>query len=920
MPNISWNEIRSRALAFVNEWKDESSERAEAQTYLNEFFHIFGRSRRRVAAFEKKVTEGSRAGGRIDLLWKGNVLVEMKSAGQDLDRAYTQASDYFGGLSDKDLPRLIIVCDFQRWKVYDLDDNEEYSFTLQELPDYLHIFGFIANYEKKTIKPEDPVNIKAAELMGKLHDMLSEAGYEGHQLEIFLVRLLFCLFADDTGIFERDIFKDYLEQRTHEDGSDLGMRLAMLFQVLDTPEEKRMSNLDEQLAQFPYVNGSLFEEVLPMVSFTSQMRSMLIDASGLDWGKISPAIFGSLFQSVMDPEQRRNLGAHYTSETNILKLIKPLFLDELWEEFDKLDTLPKLNKFHEMLGSLKFMDPACGCGNFLVITYRELRLLEIEVIKARLKKQGIRPEVATEAGVDVRQLIKVDIDQFYGIEYEEWPARITEVAMYLIDHQMNLETSQTFGQYFAKLPLSKSATIVHGNALRLDWKEIVPQEELNYILGNPPFYGAMWLNDQQREDIKIVMGGIRGSGILDYVACWYIKSASFIDQKENKIKVAFVSTNSITQGEQLGVLWNELLNKYRIKIHFAHQPFRWTNKAKGIAAVHVVIIGFSNFDTISKQIFAYSSLDGEPKSLKVQNINPYLVPGEDIIISTRQQPICDVPRMRWGSQPRDGGGFILTSEERNSAILSEPFIEPYIRRYIGGRELVRGLNRYCLWLHEANPKDLSRSKFIQSRVKNVRDFRIKSKAKSTQNFAQTPTLFAQIAQPDEDYLAIPEVSSERRLYIPIGFLDKSTIASNKIQMIPGATLYMFGILCSQMHNSWMRYTCGRLKSDYSYSNSLVYNNYPWPKDPSPKNKKKVEEAAQHVLDVRERYPDSSLADLYDPLTMPPDLVKAHQALDKAVDLCYRPQAFPNETSRIEYLFNLYQEYTAPLMGNPKKKK
>lgn len=544
MPNISWNEIRSRALVFVNEWKDESSERAEAQTYLNEFFHIFGRSRRRVAAFERKVTEGSRAGGRIDLLWKGNVLVEMKSAGQDLERAYTQASDYFGGLSDKDLPRLIIVCDFQRWKVYDLDDNQEYAFTLQELPDHLHIFGFIANYEKRIIKPEDPVNIKAAELMGKLHDMLSEAGYEGHQLEIFLVRLLFCLFADDTGIFERDIFKDYLEQRTHEDGSDLGMRLAMLFQVLDTPEDKRMSNLDEQLAQFPYVNGSLFEEVLPMVSFTSQMRSMLIDASGLDWGKISPAIFGSLFQSVMDPEQRRNLGAHYTSETNILKLIKPLFLDELWEEFDKLDTLPKLNKYHEKLGSLQFMDPACGCGNFLVITYRELRLLEIEVIKARLKKQGIRPEVATEAGVDVRLLIKVDIDQFYGIEYEEWPARITEVAMYLIDHQMNLATSQTFGQYFAKLPLSKSATIVHGNALRIDWKEIVPPQELNYILGNPPFLGSRIMNKIQKAEIREIFKGIKGAGQLDYVCGWYAIAGEFM-AAANHIKTSFVSTNSI---------------------------------------------------------------------------------------------------------------------------------------------------------------------------------------------------------------------------------------------------------------------------------------------------------------------------------------------------------------------------------------
>lgn len=920
MPNISWNEIRSRAMAFVNEWQDEASERAEAQTFLNEFFHIFGRSRRRVAAFEKKVTEGTRAGGRIDLLWKGNVLVEMKSAGQDLERAYTQASDYFGGLRDKDLPRLIIVCDFQRWKVYDLDEGEEYFFALKELPDYLHVFGFIANYEKKTIKPEDPVNIEAAELMGRLHDMLMKAGYEGHQLEIFLVRLLFCLFADDTGIFERDIFKDYLEQRTHEDGSDLGMRLAMLFQVLDTPEDKRMSNLDEQLAQFPYVNGSLFDEVLPMVSFTGEMRSMLIEASGLDWGKISPAIFGSLFQSVMDPEQRRNLGAHYTSETNILKLIKPLFLDELWEEFDKLDTLPKLNKFHEKLGSLQFMDPACGCGNFLVITYRELRLLEIEVIKARLRKQGIRPEVATEAGVDVRLLIKVDIDQFYGIEYEEWPARITEVAMYLIDHQMNLATSQTFGQYFAKLPLSKSATIVHGNALRLDWKEIVPPQELNYILGNPPFLGHHYQSKEQKEDMDLVFSRAKGIKVLDYVSAWYVKAAELI-HSFNQIKAAFVSTSSISQGEQVGILWEFLFLKYSLSIQFAHRTFQWNNEAKGNAAVHVVVIGFGAEKPLNPRLYFYDYMKGDPIEVKANRINPYLVDAAQIIIRNRSNPFGGVPKMVWGNKPTDGGNLLFDSEsEKDEFLKLEPGASKWIKPYISGRDFLYKKFRYCLWLVDIPPNELRKLPYVIARVEKVKSFRLASKAALTRKKAHTPTLFVQIAQPESNYLAIPEVSSERRDYIPIGYIDRDVIASNTIQMVPNASKFLFGILTSKMHNIWMKYTCGRLESRLRYSNSLVYNNYPWPKDPSPKNKKKVEEAAQHVLDVRERYPDSSLADLYDPLTMPPDLVKAHQALDKAVDLCYRPQAFPNETTRIEYLFNLYQEYTAPLMGKTKKKK
>lgn len=907
---ISWNEIKDRALRFTKEWEGERRERAEKDSFWNDFFDVFGISRRRVATFEEPVKKLSKSQGFIDLFWKGTLLVEHKSRGRDLDSAYEQATDYFHGLKDHELPKYILVSDFERFKLYDLDDKTEHEFTISEFHENVKLFGFIAGYQKRSFKDQDPVNIKAAELMGKLHDKLEESGYEGHALEVFLVRLLFCLFADDTGIFEKDTFKEAIEVKTNEDGSDLGSWLAQFFQVLNTTQEKRLKNLDEHLSLFPYVNGKLFEEPLPISAFNSRMREILLECSALDWGKISPAIFGSMFQSVMNPEERRNLGAHYTSEKNILKLIKPLFLDELQEEFEKIKSnKKKLVEFHQKLGTLKFLDPACGCGNFLIITYRELRLLELEVLKI-LYKDG-------QLITDIKEIMYVEVDQFYGIEYDEFPARIAEVAMWLMDHQMNLLVSEAFGQYYARLPLRKSATIVHGNALKTDWEQVVPKTELSYILGNPPFYGAMWLNDEQRKDVKIVLGDVKRAGVLDYVSCWYMKAANYI--QNTLIRVAFVSTNSISQGEQVGILWQPLLEKYNIKILFAHNTFKWSNEAKGNAAVHVVIIGFANFDINSKLFYSYENINSEPSILNVKNINPYLTPGIDLVIQSRSTPISDKPRMIWGSQPRDGGHFIYSEEEYLEAIKENPLIEKFIRPYLGGRELINNQKRYCLWLNGFSPNEFRNIKQIIERVNKVKESRLESRAKSTQRMAQTPTLFAQIAQPDSDYLAIPEVSSERRKYIPIGFLKSNVIASNKLQMIPDANNYLFGVLTSEMHMTWMRYTCGRLESRFSYSNSLVYNNYPWPKEPSEKNKQNVESKAQKVLDVRAEFPTSSLADLYDPLTMPPKLVKAHQELDKAVDLCYRPQPYTSETARIEYLFDLYSEYTSGIFGKKKGK-
>ncbi|MBQ19497.1 MAG: SAM-dependent methyltransferase [Flavobacteriales bacterium] len=911
MAVLSWNEIKDRALKFSKEWEGEKRERAEKDSFWNDFFNVFGISRRRVATFEEPVKKISGNQGFIDLFWKGVLLVEHKSQGKDLEKAFTQAHDYFPGIKDHDLPKYILVSDFEKFKLYDLDERIEQEFHIKDFHKNVKLFGFIAGYQKRTYKAEDPVNIKAAYLMGRLHDQLEESGYEGHPLEVFLVRLLFCLFADDTGIFEKDIFKFFIDEKTKEDGSDLGAMLAQFFQVLNTDKNKRQKNLDEDLNQFPYVNGKLFEEPLPIAAFDSKMRDILLEASALNWGKISPAIFGSMFQSVMNPKERRDLGAHYTSETNILKLIKPLFLDELHEEFKKAKgNTKKLQEFHHKLSTLKFLDPACGCGNFLVITYRELRLLELEILRELHKKQ-----LAT----NIEGIIWLDVDQFYGIEYDEWPAKIAEVALWLMDHQMNMLISEEFGQYFVRLPLKKAAKIVNGNALRVNWEEVVPKNELSYIIGNPPFLGGKYQSKGQKEDMKFVAGKIKGFGVLDYVAAWYILTAQYI--QETEIKAAFVSTNSIAQGEQVGILWNELFHNYSIKIHFAHRTFNWKNEAKGNAAVHVVIIGFANYDVKNKSIFEYEDINAVPHEIKAKNINPYLVESNDSVVISRTTSICKIPKISFGNQPNDGGGFLFTEDEYKELIKIEPKSKLYIRKFVGSREFINNINRYCLWLKDIQPSELRQLPKVIERIELVKQHRLSSTRPATVELASTPTLFGFISHTETDYIIIPSVSSERRKYIPIGFMPADVITSNLCLIVPNAEIYHFGVLTSKMHMAWVKYTCGRLKSDYRYSNKIVYNNYPWPIDPSIKNKKEVETKAQKVLDIRTEFPDSSLADLYDPLTMPPKLVKAHQELDKAVDLCYRPQAFINETARIEFLFDLYNQYTEPLLkGKGKKKK
>ncbi len=905
---LSWNEIKDRALNFSKEWAGTCNEEADAKPFLVEFFNVFGISSKRVSTFEHRVKKLDDKDGYIDLLWKGTILIEMKSLGKNLDKAYQQAINYTYGLKQHELPKYILVSDFLNFRLYDLDEDKIVDFKLNDLVNNVQHFGYILGYQKKVYKEQDPANIKAAELMGKLHDKLEEIGYTGHPLEVYLVRILFLLFAEDTTIFNKQQFQEYLEQRTAEDGSDLASKLQELFQVLNTPKENRFKNLDEQLADFPYVNGKLFEENLPTASFDTKMRQALLECCYIDWSKISPAIFGSMFQSVMNPKERRNLGAHYTSETNILKLIKPLFLDDLWKEFESIkDNKNKLTEFHKKLSTLKFLDPACGCGNFLVITYRELRLLELEILRALNKT---RQQV-----MNVGDIIWLDVDMMYGIEYEEFPARIAEVAMWLIDHQMNMQISNEFGQYFVRLPLKKAAKIVHGDALETDCENVVYKKELTHIIGNPPFIGSNIMKQNQRNQIVKEFGNAAGGGTLDYVTGWYIKASKFI--QDTKIKVAFVSTNSIVQGEQTSILWGQMLNKYKIKIHFAHRTFKWSNEAKGNAAVYCVIVGFANYDTNNKSIFEYEDIKGEAHEIKAKNINAYLIDAKDILVEKKTKPICNVPGIMKGNYYAKSEGLIIEEEDLNYLVTNEPNAKKWIKLLIGADEFINNRKRYCLWLVDCPPDELRKMPLVKERVNRVREDRLKSTDKGMQNLA--PTRFRETNNP-EKCLVIPVVSSESRNYIPMGFIDKKTISTNANLIMPDANLYHFGVLMSTMHITWVKNICGRLKSDFRYSKDIVYNNYPWPENPTEKQIKAIETASQKVLDARLQFPNSSLADLYDPLTMPPALVKAHNELDKAVDLAYRPQPFASEANRMEFLFELYEKHTADLFTKEKVKK
>ena len=920
---LSWNEIQSRAAEFSREWAEAAYEKGEAQSFYNDFFEIFDVKRRSVARYEEHVKKLNNKSGFIDLFWPGVLLVEQKSAGHNLADAYGQAGDYFDALPERERPRYILVSDFQKFELHDLDTREQTDFTLKDLPSHVENFGFILGVERKTFRDQDPANIKAAELVGRLHDALDEAGYRGHDLERFLVRIVFCLFADDTGIFEpRDIFLDFIETRTREDGSDLGPLLTQLSQVLDTPDDKRSTMLDEDLAHFPYINGDLFRGRLDIPSFNKTMRTRLLDACHFDWSNISPAIFGALFQSVMEPEERRAQGAHYTTEKNILKVIEPLFLDDLRAEFEKIKSLrsnriKRLQEFQKKLGSLTFFDPACGCGNFLIITYREIRLLEIEVIR-ELRTRKIRTtetKLGRQREFYMEILSLVNVDQFYGIELGEFPVRIAETALWMMDHIMNNRLSLEFGETYARIPLRTSPNIRHGDALETDWAEILPPERCNYVFGNPPFVGAKYQKDYQRVQVRRVANLGKSGGSLDYVAAWFIKAGEYV--QSTSVRIGFVATNSITQGEQVGQLWPAIFDRFKLEISFAHHTFAWGSAARGKAHVHVVIIGLDRQERAKreKRLFSYPDINGEPEETRHNALSPYLfdcsgLDDTSLVVREESQPINGLSKLIIGSKPIDGGHYIFTAEERARFLEEEPDAEFLLRPFVGAREFLQGSKRWILALHDASPSLLAKLPKVKNRIASVRNYRKASKSKPTQKLAETPTLYHVNVLPTAPFLAIPEVSSERREYVPIGWLEPPVIPSNLVRVLENATLVDFALLTSAMHMAWLRHVGGRLKSDYRYSIGLVYNTFPT--HPQDKDMSKLELLAQAVLKARAVHTDATLADLYDPDLMPPNLRRAHQALDRAVDRLYRHTGFSSERERVEHLFMLYEKMQTPL--------
>jgi hypothetical protein len=904
---ISWNEIRDNALAFSREWAGAVRERSEAQTFWNEFFEVFGVRRRVVGRFEEPVRNIRGTYGFIDLFWPGTLLAESKSRGESLDKAHTQANAYVRDLINEgrqeEVPQFIIVTDFARVAIHNLDDDTSFDFPTSELYQQVNRFAFIPGYRQLRLDPEDPVNIEAVEIMGELHDALEAGGYTGDDLERLLVRILFCLFAEDTGIFERCAFQLYIENHTEEDGIDLGLHLAQLFNVLNTPPERRQQNLREELAELPYVNGDLYADTLAFADFNREMRDALLKCTRFDWSRISPAVFGALFQSVMEPPERRQVGAHYTSERDILKLIGPLFLDGLKDELNRSgNDRDSLRRLHRRLVGMRLLDPACGCGNFLVVSYRELRLLELEILRRLMRGQQVH---------DVGTIVKLDVNQMYGIEIEEWPARIAEVAMWLIDHQMNQRLSEAFGENFVRLPLRSSPHIHNGNALSFEWNNLLPAAECSHVLGNPPFVGKRFRSPAQRADHSEVWAGVSGAGVLDYVACWYRLAAKYIAQ--TPITVGFVSTNSIAKGEQVGILWNEMYRFENLSIRYAHRTFAWESEARGRAHVHVVIIGFGPRDNSRRRLFDYENPIADPTEIGVSNINPYLVEGPELAVLKRSRPLCDVYPISFGSMPNDGGALILDVGAYEELVATDSPVLAYVRPFMGSEELIQGIRRWCLWLRDASPEEFRGIPFVRERLERVRETRRASPRETTRELASRPFLFGEDRQPNSDYIAIPKTSSEQRRYIPIAIVNASTIANTELFTIETTDLYTFGVLTSSMHMAWVRYVGGTLESRYRYSSGLVYNTFPWPDAPGEDRQTDIRVAVQAVLAARAARPGATLAALYDPLAMPADLADAHARLDRAVDRCYRSQPFPHERNRVEFLLGLYQTRIAPLL-------
>ena len=898
---LNWAEIRNNAIVFQDRWKNTSgNERSEAQTFVYELLRdVYGIDPRRVATFEQKVHPTTDTNGYIDMFWPGRILIEMKSKGKSLDKAHDQARKYaFAIPNDDDLPLVIMVCDFVNIRVYNLLTNQVVEFKTCDLSENVHHLDVLTDQVTQVgLVTDKELNTQAAYKMAKLHDKLKENRYVGYDLEVYLVRVLFCIFADHTGIFSKNQFHKYILS-SKEDGSDLAGKITMLFEVLNTPQEDRMATLSPELLAFPYVDGKLFEDAIRSASFDSGMRSLLLECCEFDWSTISPAIFGAMFQSVMDPEKRIALGEQYTPQNIIQKLLKPLMIDDLYAEFETCKNHPaKLDVFHQKLATIRFLDPACGCGNFLVVAYMFLRKLEIEVIRAKYPKNEDIPE-----SLDLNNEVIVDVNQFYGFDIEDFPCQIAIAGMWLIDHKMNVETAKEFGRPFIRIPLSKKANVVCIDSLKTDWESIVERSKITYIIGNPPFIGAK-KPDYPREDMRRLFDGYPNAGLLDAVAGWYLCAAKYM--QGTAIRAAFVSTNSIIQGEQVSALWEPLIRTLNIEIIFGYRPFRWSNEARDMAIVHCVIIGFQAFHSDQdKYIF-----DNEGVPHKVDLINPYLDGLPEItFLYRRNSPLCHVPEIGIGNKPIDGGSYLFTKEQKDAFVHEEPLAEKWFREWYGAEEFLSKKPRYCLWLGDCPPDELARMPKALERVDAVRRFRHNSRSAGTRALAARPRRFHVENMPSIPYLVIPEVSGETRDYIPMGFMTPNVLCSNLVKLMPGASLYHFGILTSSIHMVWMRAVCGRLEERYRYSEKIVYNNFPWP-DVTETQKKKVESLAQCILSVREQYPSISYKVLYNRPTMPDDLQAAHFALDKYVKRLYGLPATASERDCIIALYRRYHELT-----------
>lgn len=920
-------EQRKAAKEFSQRWQGKGYEKGQSQQFwIDLLVNVYGiNDISGFISFEDQVhlDHTSFIDGYIP---STRVMIEQKSLGKDLRKPikqsdgsllnpFQQAKRYVTELPLSQHPRWIVTCNFEEFLVYDMEkpNGEPEQILLKDLSKDCYRLQFLVDTGNENLKKEMEISLKAGELVGKLYDALLKQ-YKNpddpntlKSLNMLCVRLVFCLYAEDAGVFgQHEMLGRYLA-KFHV--SDIREKLIKLFQVLNTKPEDRDPYMDDDLAAFPYVNGGLFaEENIEIPRFTEEIVNLLINSAseGFDWSEISPTIFGAVFESTLNPETRRSGGMHYTALENIHKVIDPLFLNDLKAEFEEICEIKvnktrenKLEQFRDKLASLTFLDPACGSGNFLTETYICLRRLEnsalAEIIKADSKLEG-----QMIFGGDVINPIKVSISQFYGIEINDFAVTVAKTALWIAESQMLHETEEIVQQNIEFLPLKSYANITEANALRIDWESVVPKDKLSYIMGNPPFVGARLMGQEQKDDVFAIFDGVKNNGNLDYVSCWYKKATDLMTG--TSIRAALVSTNSITQGEQVAILWKTLFEQ-GVHIDFAHRTFQWDNEASLKAHVHCVIVGFSIAPNMAeKRLF-----DGGTSKI-VKNINGYLVEADDVFIESRNKPICAIPEIGIGNQPIDGGHYLFTAEEKTEFINKEPASEKWFKPWYGAQEFIDNKPRYCLWLRHCPPNELRKMPMCLKRVEAVRGFRLSSKRASTVKLADTPTRFQTENFPTDNYIVIPEVSSEKRRYIPIGFMSPDVLCSNRVKISESATLYHFGVLTSNVHMAWTRAVCGRLEMRYCYSKDIVYNNFPWP-NPDEKQKALIEKTAQAILEARALYPDCSLADLYDETTMPPELRKAHQMNDYAVMKAYGFDVKMTESECVAELMKMYQKLT-----------